>query len=771
MFDKIARKTLFLLQKALERIVYFFNLSWKKKLLYTSLAGIGLLLLCVLLWIGFYYAVASGVFGAIPSDDELKSVKNYQASEVYSSDGVLLGRFFVENRTDIPYEKIDTTIIQALIATEDERFYAHEGVDTRSLMRVIFKSVILGKKAGGGSTISQQLIKNMFGRQRHGFLTMPVVKAKEAILANKLEHLYTKKEILNLYLNTVSFGEDTYGVETACERFFNKTAMEVSVEEAAVLIGMLKAPTTYNPRKNPEVSRLRRNVVLAQMAKNGYLTLEDFEELKEKPIELDYNRLVDHEGSAPFFREQLRKKTEEWLQDIKKEDGTSYDLYKDGLRIHTTIHSQLQKYAERAVLSHLKHLQPQLRQDLSENKFFSEKKDLLLASLKKTQRYKAAAEKGLDNDKILKLLKEPVQTTLYTLNGVKDTSISPLDSVVYSLSQLQAGFLAINPKNGHILSWVGGTSYQNEQYDHVRSTRQVGSVFKPIVYAMALKEGKKPCDFIPNQKITYTAYDDWTPKNSDGNYEGKYSVIGALTKSVNTISVKLCMEAGVKNVISFAHELGIKDSLPHGPSIALGTANISLLDMVEAYTAFANNGKRTHPVYVTKIENDAGEAIYQQETEHDEVLDEKYADQITAMLESVVNKGTASRLRHQYRFKGEIAGKTGTTQHHADGWFIGYTPHWLAGVWVGANNPAVRFSSIRDGQGANMALPIWANFYKSIDRDKENYRINSGSFDHGLQYDCEFYEEYSKFRQLFRRKEKKNTREGIEKKKKRFLIF
>lgn len=771
MLQKVIQKILSLIQAVQKRILHFLNLSWQKKLLYLAITGIGFFLLGVLVWIGFYYAVANGVFGALPTDESLKSVKNAQASEVYSSDGKLLGRFFIENRTDIPYEKIDTTIIQALVATEDERFYEHEGVDTRSLMRVIFKSVILGQNAGGGSTISQQLVKNMYGRKSYGFLTMPVVKAKEAILANKLEHLYTKEEILNLYLNTVSFGENTYGIETACERFFNKKALDVEVEEAAVLIGMLKAPTTYNPRKNPEVSRMRRNVVLAQMAKNEYLTMEEYEQLKEQPIELDYTRLVENEGTAPFFREQLRKKTEEWLHNVKKEDGTAYDLYKDGLKIHTTIDSKLQIYAERAVNNHLKRLQPQLRNDLKKNRFFDKKKDLLMSSLKKSSRYKAAEQEGLEEEEILKLLKKPVETSMYTLNGMKDTSIAPIDSVAHSLSRLQAGFLAVNPANGHILSWVGGTSYHNEQYDHVRSTRQVGSVFKPIVYAMALKEGKEPCDFIPNQKITYTAYDGWTPKNTDGNYEGKYSMIGALTKSVNTISVKLCMKAGIKNVISFAHELGIKDSLPHGPSIALGTANISLINMVEAYTAFANNGRRSHPVYITKIENDAGEVIYEKEAEHDEVLDEKYADQITAMLESVVNHGTASRLRHQYRFRGNIAGKTGTTQHHADGWFIGYTPHWLAGVWVGANNPAVRFSSIRDGQGANMALPIWANFYKAIDQDRANYRMNTGKFGHGLRYDCEFYEEYSKLRQLFRRKEKKNKRKGMKKKKKRFLIF
>lgn len=665
-----------------------------------------LTILGLILFLSFFGSVYMGMFGPIPTAEDLKNLINAQASEVYSRDGQIIGRYFMENRSEVALEDISSELVEALIATEDSRFYEHRGVDHQSLLRVLVKSILLRQNAGGGSTISQQLAKNVFGRQDHGWLTIPAVKAREIIIANLLNQVYTKEEILELYLNTVSFGEDTYGIKVACERFFSTTPSDIKLEEAAVLVGMLKAPNSYNPRLNPEKSKTRRNVVLGQMLKESYLTQEQADALMALPLEIKYRRTSSEASSALHLSQQLRKRVERILEGVTDEDGKAYDLEIDGIRIYTTVDSRMQQYAQEAVVAHLDQLQKSFNSDL------------------------------LQQGKIL----DEINSTL------------------------QSGFLVTNPRNGHVLAWVGGRDYGESQYDHVLSERQVGSVFKPIVYAKALEDGYEPCDFISNQQVQYTEYDDWTPQNSNGNYEGSSSLLGGLTHSVNTVSVKLLMDSGIEDVIEFAENLGAKEDLPKVPSIALGVANMSVEEINRIYTPFAGGGWQHEQVLITRIEDAEGNEIYVNKPQDGErVISARVARQITNMMRSVADKGTSRRLRSWYNIHDPIAAKTGTTQNHADGWFVGYTPEWLGVVWVGANDPGLHFSSIKDGQGANMALPIWARFHQKVKNDKElSSRLNAFfSFPNDL-VDCELQREDNFLVKVFKKKTKKSRESGLE---------
>jgi len=756
-------------------------LTWKQILVRLSIFfGIGILGLIIGI-VGFFYIVQGGFFGAIPNDEELKQMKNYEASEVYSSDSVLLGRFFIENRSDVTWKELSPHLYNALVATEDVRFYKHKGIDQRSLMRVLFKSIILRQNTGGGSTLTQQLAKNYFGRKDYGVFTMPVAKIKEAILANRIEHLYLKEEILLFYLNTVSFGENTYGIKTACERYFSTNTYDISLQDAALLIGLLKGPSYYHPQKYPERALERRNTVLHQLYKYNYLTAEELADAQKTKINLHFKRSSSTDGIATYFRAFVKKEAEKILVKTPKADGSYYNLYTDGLKIKTTIHSKLQQYAEEAVLEHLTKLQPKLEKELASDKFFTKNNSLVLNAIKQSTRYKSLKAEGREEKDIISELKKKVTMTIFTLKGEKEISLSPWDSTILSLSQLQAGFLVSNPKNGQVLAWVGGTSFLYFPYDHVLSRRQVGSTFKPIVYAQALEAGKNPCDFISNQEITYAEYDNWTPQNSDGeNKIGNYSLIGALTKSVNTISVKLAMELGLENVIQLAQKLGIKDTLPPVPSLALGVADISLNTMVNVYGAFANNGIRADMQSIKEIKNQNGKLIYKAKTKLETVLKVQTAKDITNMLCSVVDSGTAQRLRTQYHFQGQIAGKTGTTQNHSDGWFMGYTSRYVAGVWVGADQPIIRFKSIVDGQGANLALPIWANFYQKVNKDRQFTLMCKSPFPFENNLNCPLYKEENLLQKIFQKDKKVSHRNGYspqpkapkeKKKKKRFLFF
>ncbi|UII29152.1 transglycosylase domain-containing protein [Fulvivirga maritima] len=561
----------------------------------------------------FYYAVKGGVFEELPNKQILSKIENNVATEIYSADSVILGRFYLQERTRTDFDDISPNVINALVATEDARFYEHNGVDNRSLLRVLFKTLLLmDRSSGGGSTITQQLAKNLFPRKDHGFLSIPVSKIKEAITARRLEEIYNKKQILTMYLNTVPFGDNVYGIEMASKRFFNKKAKYLKPQEAAVLVGMLKANYTYNPRLYPENSLKRRNVVLHQMLKYNYLDQQKYDLLKEKPLGLNYTRITHNTGTATYFREYLRKELEKWCEKNTKPDGTPYNLYTDGLKIYTTINSSIQKYAEAATASHMKDLQQIFNKHWNTGNPWNKQKSLLMTALHASNRYKALKKKGFKENEIIDSLSKPIPMKLFSWSGDKETKMSPIDSIKHNLTMLQSGTMAMSPDNGDILAWVGGIDYEFYKYDHVNinTKRQVGSTFKPFVYAAALESGVDPCDYISGEKTTYTNLSDWSPGNASADeYDKKYTFKGALAHSVNTVSVKVLEEAGIENTIELAHHAGISSELPEVPSIALGTADVSLMEMVSAYCTFANGGHAVKPRYITSITDSRGNVL------------------------------------------------------------------------------------------------------------------------------------------------------------------
>ncbi|MHA6250012.1 penicillin-binding protein 1A [Pontibacter sp. CAU 1760] len=673
----------------------------------------------LLLFTFFYLAVFMGVFGHMPSKRELRLHQNNTASEVYSADSVLLGRYFIQDRTNIKYRDIAPTAIEALVATEDARFYKHSGVDARSSFRVLIKSVLLQESAGGGSTLSQQLAKNLYPRRDYKLWDMPVNKLREIIIARKLEGIYSKEGLLELYLNTVPMGGNLYGIERASRRFFNTTADSLKTEQAAVLIGMLKATTTYNPRLHPEKSKTRRNVVLNQMAKYGYLTLAQADSLKKLPLKLDYRYTTHNDGLAPYFREQLRQELEGWAARQTKKNGQPYNLYTDGLKIYTTIDAGMQLHAERAVQRRMSQLQKLFDQHWRGRTPWGNGDNIIQTAMQRSDRYRKMKQAGVPDAEIRKAFGKPVSMNVFSWSGVQKREMSPLDSLAYYERFLNTGLLAMDPHTGYVRAWVGGINHNVFKYDHVRSRRQVGSTFKPIVYAAALEKGIAPCTFFPNQLQTYEAYDNWTPKNATGQYGGEYSMRGALAHSVNTVSAQLIMEAGVDRTVELAEKFGISSKLPAVPSLALGTADISLLEMVSAYATFANNGFRVSPTYIEKITDRNGNVIRQHrpDSRGRRVLSGKNAAIMLHLMKGVVEEGSAAKLRSQFGLQMEIAGKTGTTQENADGWFIGITPKLVTGVWVGAESPKVRFRTLALGQGSSTALPVWGDFMRRIALD------------------------------------------------------
>lgn len=693
-----------------KRIALIFN--YKKVILF-SLSFIGSFLL---LSAALFFMVFTGVFGHLASVKELQSIQNYESSEIYSNEKVLLGKYYLQDRTNVRYSDLPEHLIDALVAIEDVKFYEHNGIDGRSTLRVIFKSILLqNKRSGGGSTIHQQLAKNLFPRKQYSILTMPVNKFREMIIGVRLHKAYTKEEILELYLNTVSFGENTYGIETAAYRFFNKLPQNLKIEESALLAGMLKGTNNYNPRLYPERSKSRRNLVLSQMFRYEFMNKRIMDSLCLLPVNLDYVNLSHNEGLAPYFREHLRLTLLDWAKNNPKKDGNHYNIYTDGLKIYTTINADLQKYAEQAMKSQMAHLQNIFDQQWGNKNPFGKNNSLIINNLKNTQAYKNLEKKGLSRDEIMSVLSTPKHMEVFTWKGMKELEMSSIDSIAYYQNFLHSGILSMEANTGYVRAWVGGINSKYFKYDHVTSKRQVGSAFKPIVYSAALKNGHDPCFYISNDSVTYEEYNNWTPKNSHGGYGGYYSMKGALTHSVNTISVKLLEETGIDRVIEFSKQLGITGELPQVLSLALGTGEVSLKEMVQAYSIFMNGGKIVEPVFLMRIEDRNGIVLYEGKSVISEpVIDPYDAQLMTEMMKSVVDHGTASSLRTVYGFQDEIAGKTGTTQNNTDGWFIGYTPVLITGVWVGGDYPNVRFRYGGYGQGTSAALPIWARYMQKI---------------------------------------------------------
>jgi penicillin-binding protein 1A len=679
-----------------------------------------------------FLIVYVGFTGPVPSTDELQKIKNPVSTEVYANDGRLLGRYYIENRSNVSFDQISPNVINALIATEDSRFYKHRGIDEIALMRVFFKSLLLqDHSAGGGSTLSQQIAKNLFPRKTFGPLTMPINKLRESIIAYRLEKLYTKDEILTLYLNTVPFAENTFGIGIASERFFSIPPSKLKVHEAATLVGMLKANNSYNPRKNPERSLERRNTVIDQMLKYNYISVAEAKMYKSEPLGLTYNLITYNEGPAPYLIEKIRPFLQAWCDDHLKEDKTTYNLFTDGLKIRTTIDFDMQLAAEKAVSEQMKNLQAVFDQSWGKSKPWGNDKTVVFRAMKHSDRYRMLKKAGVSEDQIKKIFNTPVQVSLFDWDENKQVEMTPMDSIQYYLKILNTGFMAMNPTSGELKAYIGGNDFRYFKYDHTKAKRQVGSTFKPIVYLGALEAGISPDTYFANEKKVYEAYDNWSPENSHDDYTGYYSMEGALAKSINTIAVEVLMQAGISNVVDLAKRMGIDSDLPEYPSLALGSASVSLEEMVCVYSEIVNGGRKVTPYYLKSVESNSGKVLeeFQNIQPDEQVAQTENCRIITQMLKSVVNDGTGSNIRSVWGIDSEFAGKTGTTQDQADGWFIGMTPTLVAGAWVGGEDPSVHFRSLGEGAGGRTALPIVGQFFSQILHSGKFQNMRFSTFD------------------------------------------
>lgn len=660
----------------------------------------------------FLIAVNFGVFGKLPSLAELENPSMLSSSEIYASDGTLMGKYYLKDRTNAKYEDISLNIINALISTEDQRFYDHSGIDIRGLARAV---VYLGSE-GGASTITQQLAKNLLNQGSENKAMRLVEKFKEWIVAIKLEKNFTKQEILALYLNFVPYSDNVFGIRNAALTFFQKEPDRLSVEEAAVLVGMVNGPTLFNPRRNPKSALDRRNLVINRMASNNNISEIEAERLKLKPIQLNYKKLDENAGIAPYFRDVLREEIKKWCKENKNQKtGNSYDIYKDGLKIYTTINPRMQEYAEIAVFRHMQNIQKVFsnQPNIKTGSIWTTKdgKKILENAMKQSDRWHNLEEDELTEKEIRASFNQKIPMKVFAWNTKreKDTIMTPLDSIKYHKQMLQTGFLAIDPFNGEVKAWVGGIDFKSFKFDHVniRTKRQVGSTFKPILYTVGVTNGYEPQTEFPAGPISMGG------KMIDGK-GGPMAV--CLAYSRNPGAVFLINQLGVQRTIDFAHQCGIESNIPAVPSIALGSADISLFEMVRSYTMFPGRGFNVKPIFISRIEDRNGNVLASFTPESKEVISEADSYVMTKMMQGVVDFGTGRALRGTYSITSEIAGKTGTTNDNADGWFIGFTPQLLAGVWVGADDPLLRL--LNTTGGAQMAMPAWGYFFQEVYKDK-----------------------------------------------------
>ncbi len=716
----------------------------------------------------FFLLASWGVFGSMPSFEELENPNSNLATEIISSDGVVLGKFYNENRTSIKYKDLPKHLVDALVSTEDERFYDHSGIDARGTLRAVSS---LGTN-GGASTLTQQLAKLLFHGEGSKFLPFRIVqKVKEWIIAIRLERQYTKQEIIAMYLNKADFVNTAVGIRSAAKVYFAKEPRDLTINESAMLVGMLKNPSLFNPVRRPEKVEQRRNVVLHQMVKNNHLEESAKSKLEKQPIVLTFHPESHLDGIATYFREYLRDYLKAWAKENKKEDGEEYDIYSDGLKIYTTIDSRIQEHAEEAVKAHLKNLQQEFFAQAKGNKnapFVNisdvETQKILNQSMKSSERWRVLKEQDKSDDEIIKSFSIKTKMTVFSWDGEKEMEMTPLDSIRYYKHFLQSGLMSMEPQTGQIKAWVGGIDYKYFQYDHVgQGARQVGSTFKPFVYATAIQQlGMSPCDTIIDgpfmiHKGRHHVTEDWEPRNSDNRYRGMVTLKRALANSINTISAKLIDKTGPEAVVELTHKLGVKSEIPTQPAISLGAVEITVHDMVAAYSTFANEGVYMKPQFLNKIEDKNGVIIYEVVAETHDVLNKDIAFAVIKLLEGVTEGGSGERLRTQgggsgdnrwtgypYSFKNPIAGKTGTTQNQSDGWFMGMVPNLVTGVWVGCEDRSARFKSITYGQGATAALPIWGYFMKKCYED-ENLNISKEEFKRpenmSIRVDC--YNSYS----------------------------
>ena len=716
------------------------------------LFGLGIFLL--------FHGIVHEWFGDMPTFEELENPETNLATEIISADGKILGTYYIENRSNVSYEDISPYLVNALISIEDIRFYEHSGIDKRALFRVA-KGLMTGHSdQGGGSTITQQLAKNLFPRGENlSKMRLVIRKFQEWVTATKLEYNYSKDEIVAMYLNTVFYGHNAYGIKKATETFFSKEPDELTIEEAALLAGVVNAPTKFSPRRNPNNALRRRNLVLKRMETSGYITAQQYDSISQIPIDMSHFGILDHRaGQATYFREFLRGMMHDWAKNHYKPDGTPYNIYRDGLRIYTTIDSRMQQYAEEAVREHLSlDLQPAFYRHWKGDPkapFVLKNKDdvekIMTLSMKRSERYRLLKKAGWSMDSIIANFNKPTHMTLFSWEGPIDTILSPMDSIRYSKFFLQSSLMSVETGTGYVRAYVGGNDYRFFQYDHVtQARRQVGSTFKPFLYSLAMQEGEyTPCTKVPNISYSIQLPDGkfWEPRDSGKNKFGEEVTLRwALAHSNNRISAYLMKRFGPEATIQMARRMGVVADIPAVPSICLGVCDISLYEMVGAMSTFANKGVYVKPIFITKIEDKNGNVIETFKAEQREAMDEVTAYKMIELMKGVVYEGTGVRLRYKYGLKNPIAGKTGTTQNQSDGWFMGITPDLTTGVWTGAEDRSVHFKTITLGQGSNMALPIWALYMKKVYADP-TLHISQGDFPKplsnvALEFDCDKYEE------------------------------
>ncbi|MDR1414180.1 MAG: transglycosylase domain-containing protein [Odoribacteraceae bacterium] len=723
----------------------------------------------------FFYLIAIGKLGFMPTFEELENPTSRFSSEVYSADGKMLGKYFRgnENRRYTDYKDIPANVLDALVATEDVRFYNHSGIDARGLARVAGGLLSGSTSSGGGSTLSQQLAKMLFPRNPdQGTMGLVLQKFREWVIAVKLERSYTKEEIITMYLNKFDFLNLAVGINSAAHIYFGIPTDSLRVEQSAMLVGMAKNPSLYNPLRAPERVLGRRNVVLRQMKKYGMITAEAYDSLARKPLGINFQREDHKEGPATYFREYLRLYMTAaepvkdaaayrwnkgqyrvdslaweddplygWCNKNRKADGATYDLYSDGLKIYSTLDSRMQRYAEEAVMEHLgKTLQPDFDKESAGKKYPPFPDDVrrtradsvLNRAILSSDRFRSMQRAGVGTDSILRSFDVPSRMSVFSFTGVRDTVMTPRDSLKYYKSILRAALLVMNPRNGHVKAYVGGADFHYFMYDMVSTgRRQVGSTIKPILYTLAMQEGLDPCQRVLNVPQTFILPDGepWTPRNSSVDREGEMVTLKwGLANSINNISAWVLKQFTPYAVSQMAAKMGITSTVPAVPSIFLGSAEITVKEMVAAFAVFANKGVYNAPVMVTRVEDKYGNVLASFQPNPREVITESTAYLMTSLLEEVVNKGTGMRLRYRYGLKDPMGGKTGTTQEHSDGWFIGITPALAGGVWAGAEDRDVHFQELRMGQGAQMALPIWAIFMQKV-RDDASIRLSPLEFE------------------------------------------
>lgn len=747
--------------------------STPKKGFKKYILGFWILFLSGILGVIFIFLLASwGALGTMPTFEELENPETNLATEVISVDGQTLGKYFKENRTPVSYDDLPDHLINALISTEDERFYSHSGIDARGTLRA---AIFLGKK-GGASTITQQLSKLLFtDPNKRGTFNRIIQKVKEWVIAVRLEEQYAKNEIIAMYLNKMDFIFNAIGIRSASRIYFGKEPKELNIEESATLVAMLKNPDLYNPVKErfKANSKQRRNQVFKQMEKNGFITTQVKDSLQELPLVTNFSPEEHDDGIATYFRAYVQEFMKDWIEDNPKPDGSFYSMYRDGLKIYTTVDSKMQAYAETAVEKHLKNLQKEFDAQNVNNKTApfrsinaSEVEKIIQKGIKNSDRYKTMKRKGIDEDSIMATFNRKRDMRLFSWDGPIDTLMTPRDSIRYYKSFLNTGMMSMTPQTGEIKAWVGGVNYKFFKYEHVKQAkRQVGSTFKPFVYATAVDQlHLSPCYELPNTPYTipkgrHGVTEDWTPSNSSDDYGGNKTLKQALAESINTITARVIDKTGPENVISLIDKLGINTSkIDPVAAIALGTADISVYEMVSAYSTFANKGVYVKPYAVQRIEDKNGTILYQHQPQSRDVLSEESAFVTIKLLEGVTRFGSGRRLRtnsdyikdlehykkavtgYPYAFENDIAGKTGTTQNQSDGWFIGMVPNLSTGVWVGGEDRSVRFPSITYGQGATLALPIWGMYMKDVFAD-ETLEISKDEFEKpdnlSIQIDCD----------------------------------